>query len=50
MSDPASFAVRGAGHDFELLDQFLHEDTEEFGVDSIIIGRENQWFFRAHSV
>ena len=50
MSDPTSFPVRGAGHDFELLGHFLHEDTEEFGVNSIIIGRENQWFFRAHLV
>ena len=28
----------------------IHEDAEEFGVDSIIIGRENKWFFSAHLV
>ena len=49
MPDPAPLAIGRASHNLEVLDQFIHQNTQEFGVDSIVVGCEYQWLFRIHA-
>ena len=34
----------------KLLTSSLHEDMKEFGIDSVVVGRQDQWFFGGHQI